>query len=177
MVSSEYYKWIRNELFSPVNGFIITFNIIFFLGILLLFFWYILSSQFETIILDKVEILTLLSKNDPTIKKNIEEYLSTIDINKLAIIAKNEKETRNIQNNDLFVKKLLGWFIVLGTITMICFILLCLHATKNSISKGDLLLVFLLLFSFVTEIIFYFAVIDSWKFIGDYEIVKTYLTS
>jgi hypothetical protein len=169
MVSSEYYKWIRNELFSPVNGFIITFNIIFFLGIL--------CSQFETIILDKVEILTLLSKNDPTIKKNIEEYLSTIDINKLAIIAKNEKETRNIQNNDLFVKKLLGWFIVLGTITMICFILLCLHATKNSISKGDLLLVFLLLFSFVTEIIFYFAVIDSWKFIGDYEIVKTYLTS
>ena len=138
-----YDIWIQGEIFSPVNGFIIVFNVLFFLGVLLIFFWYVLSSQFQTI--------------------NTEE---------LKAAAQAEQIARNTTNQKGFVESLLGWFIVLGVLTLIAFIMLCIHAVGGGINKGDWVLIFLLVLSFVTEIIFYFVVVDSWEFIGDYQLFK-----
>ncbi len=171
-MTSTYGNWIRTEIFNPVNNFIIIFNVIFFLGILLLFFWYILSSQFQNIILDKVEIISLLAQNDTTIKKSVQDYIDTVDINQLKISADSDKIKRTDLNNQLFIEKLLGWFVVLGVVMFICFYLLYLHAINKKMSKGDMILIFLLIFSFVTEIVFYFAVVTPWKFIGDYELIN-----
>jgi len=167
-----YDIWIQGEIFSPVNGFIIVFNVLFFLGVLLIFFWYVLSSQFQTIVLDKVDIITLMATYDENIKTSVTNLIQTINTEELKAAAQAEQIARNTTNQKGFVESLLGWFIVLGVLTLIAFIMLCIHAVGGGINKGDWVLIFLLVLSFVTEIIFYFVVVDSWEFIGDYQLFK-----
>lgn len=174
---STYSKFIMAEVFSPLNIFIIMFNILFFLIVLVLFFWFILSPQFQSIVLDKADIISLLGDSNFKIKTAIGGYLGTIDFDVLEAKANVDSIDRTVINNKNFVDTLLGWFIVIGLVTLASLVFLIKHARKEGggIKTSDWILLLLLVFSFTTEIIFYLVVVKPWQFIGDYELIKTYL--
>jgi len=169
-----YSQWIRGELFSPVNMFIIILNSLFFIGVLVIFFWFILSTQFESIMLDKVDIVTLFAQNDPAVYSSIKEYIDKVDVDQLKATSDSDQNARNTSNTQLFVDNLVWWFAVLGILTLVSFGYLISHGLGN-ITIGEYMLIFLIILSFTTEIVFYFAMVNSWKFIGDFQLLKNLL--
>ena len=184
-IHSDYNTWLKNEIVNPVNSFIISFNILFFLIVLFIFFWYVLSVQFEVIILNKTELITLYAQNDPSVNQAVTAYVQSINLPELQAAAEADETARNKSNLNLLIGypatsnnpfPVFVWYIILSIVTFGLFIWLCVHAAKNGLTSGDKLLLFLLVLSFITEVIFYFAVVNTWEFIGDYEILKTFMT-
>ncbi len=169
--SGKNLKWAGKEVFTGINIFIILLNALFFITVLVIFFWFIVSNQFETIILDKVDIVTLLAKNNPSIYNYIKDYVNNNNIEDIKNISDTDKQTRDKNNVKLFINHMIWWFAVLGILCLI--VLLYLVIKGKGITTGDIVLILLVSVSFTTEIILFFVLIKPWKFIGDFQLMKS----
>ena len=79
----------RNDLIP------IFMNVMFFMAIQTIFFLYVASKQFENVLIDKINIVKVLSENNPYIKSLIQNYKNSYISNKNFDIIISEREKYN----------------------------------------------------------------------------------
>ncbi len=158
---------IIKEVFDPINTLIILLTILFFMTIEILFFWYIVSKEIEKIIQDKSNIISTFAKENKDFKEYIEKYMQDNESN-LKNSSEYQYKIRSEENYKLFYDKFSIPICVIITCIIINIIYL-IHIRRVP-TKIELLLFGLIIFSFITEFIFYFVVIKEWKYISDNKI-------
>lgn len=158
--------------FDSATLFICILNVIVFMIVLLLFFWFILSRQFEITIVSKVDIIVLLAKEDINVRKQI---LNIIDLNyeqvkNQSII--NEYE-RDVFNWELLKNKLGPMIYIFMGLFKLVFLYIIIK--KKSFICVDYLLIFIVLACFIPELLFYYILLENWTFIGDQIIYQNML--
>jgi hypothetical protein len=162
------------DVFHPSNILICVANISVFVIFLILFFWFILSRQFDAIILEKVSIISLIAKYDPEFRKVLLEYLYSNNTSN-DLIAKKQEELRYRENVNSLQIEVLPFTYILGTILILDIIYMVLH--KNKLMFSEWILLILVLGAFITEVIFYFVLVNEWRFIGDFQLIYNILYS
>jgi nitrogen fixation-related uncharacterized protein len=167
-MSSLFKNHIFMEIFNSTNILIVLLTIVFFLGILLLFFWFVLRFQFEDILKSKIEIISLYSKNDPTFKSIMTTLfdikLPDETLNAAKLISDKRDEV-NLNALSATVMPVLYAFIGLLLLTI-----LYIMKTKGfKFTLAEWILVFFVFGAFLTELLFYYIIIINWKLIGDNE--------
>ncbi len=145
------------------------FNIITFFIAIISFFWFVVSKQFNIIIVEKLGIFISLCKKDETFKENIHNYLKSEYVKYIYYSANIHEQNRNSYNYDLLTNELFPYLYVL--IILIVINIFYIIYKRITINKNDLLLFILMFLGFFTEVIFYFVVINEWKYVGDFELL------
>lgn len=158
--------------FDSATLFICILNVIVFMVVLLLFFWFILSRQFEITIVSKVDIIVLLAKEDKNVYNQILEY---IDLNYEQVKNQsiyNEHE-RDVFNWELLKNKIGPMIYIFMGLFKIVIIYIIIK--KKRFIFVDYLLVFFVLACFLPELLFYYILLENWTFIGDQVIYQNML--
>ncbi len=170
----KYYKHIIKEVFNSKNLLINLSNIVIFLIFIILFFWFILSRQFDYIVLDKVNIISLLAKYDKDFNETLTEYLNTNEsLYEIPKKALEQEESRNAYNFILLQTEVFPFLYVVCTSLII--VILYIIVKRKKLLKAEYYLLSFVVFAFITEVIFYFLVIKEWQFIGDYQLLYNVL--
>jgi hypothetical protein len=157
-------RWIKLDI---VDVLINLCNIIIFIAVIIIFFWFIISKQFNVIILDKVNIITLLCQRDILFRNNIRIYMQ--NNNSIKKTAEELEKLRLAYNTDLLVSQLLPYIYAFGSLIVVC--ILVIVYKKRIIVRDEYILFLFIFLGFFTEVVFYFVVINGWKFIGDFELL------
>lgn len=160
---------IFKEIFHSSNILICLSNIAVFVTFLILFFWFVLSKQFDAIILEKVKLISLVAKYDPKFKTVLKNYLYSNDSITLAAKATQQENLRYENNVNALQIEVMPFVYILSTLWTLNLIYMIWYKRKLLFSEWILLL--LVLGAFITEVIFYFILVNEWKFIGDFELV------
>jgi len=184
-MSRFFRKNIILKVFESENLLLMFFNVFIFIVIEIVFFWYILSETLVYIVLDKCQLIVFMLQQDPTLKKNMMAYLNGNDATQLPQRALEEQSARNSNNFNLILQYLgptiYTLFSILMSITiykligyrLVNYILndtrFRINGTK--MSRSSYFLLIFVIFSFVTEILFYYIVIREWKFISDAQLI------
>ena len=187
MKSLKFLK-ILKKVFDSENLLLMDFNVFIFIVVEIIFFWYILSETLVYIVLDKSDLIIYMANQDPIIKKNLINYLNTIDVQETipqrALI---EKEARISYNYNLILTYLGPTVYTIASIlvSIIFYKIIGLklinrvfsrynynyQLDNKPISKSSYHLLLCVIFSFIPEILFYYIVIRTWKFISDAQLI------
>lgn len=155
----------RNDLIP------IFMNVMFFMAIQTIFFLYVASKQFENILIDKINIVKVLSENNPYIKSLIQNYKNSYISNKNFDIIISEREK---YNNEILL-------IYCGIPMIIIFILLLyvifFMKSDKPWSKVDTLSLFFVTLAYLTELFLFFCVITQYIFIGDVNLIYNFVVN
>lgn len=153
---------IIKKVLEPINLIICLTTINFLTVLLLLFFWFILSEHFIYILLDKLDLIIFYLKD---LEKDI-IFDELLNENETLLKTKSIESYNNRYNYNvvlLFTQGVIPYILV-----FILFDLILICRLKQ-INKTDFVLLILSIFSFIFEIMFYFILVQNWKFIGDNE--------
>jgi len=181
-----YYK--NKFIVDSENLLLMFFNIFIFIVIEIIFFWYILSYQIVYIIEDKAYLIVLAAQQNPDLKQQILEYLTnnaSTDISQNAIIDKEARDAYNYQLIFTYLGPMIyAIFAILITIAFYKLIgyriinwLFGLQYNGAKMSCSSYILLVCVIFSFLTEIIYYYVVINQWNFISDAEVILLMISS
>lgn len=148
----------------------------------ILLFWYIISKAVEGIIIDKTYILKEIFRNSTYVKIQLDNFVQGeeyIKIYNKSILDKDERYNFNTQ--------LTWWWmispfsVVIGTtflgIIYTVYIHKYTHNNTLKLDKTDVIILFLLLLCFLTEIIFIFTLVLRYVYISDMDIIIFIMTS
>lgn len=167
---TENVKLTIAEVFDSINILINLLNLVIFIGVIILFFWFVISKQFDNIIYDKTDIIISAARNDENFKAYLKNYLETDYIkNKLPLLAKQQFGNRTEYNVMLLERELLPF--VWSLLTMIGLDVIYMAFKRIKFTYIDYFLLLSVILGFITEILFYYIVIREWKFIGDYTLL------
>jgi len=169
MLLNEY----RKELFTSNNIFLILLSVAIFIFFELLFYWFIISNQIEYILNDKAMLVVLAARDDPSINTNVLHFITNNSVTQEQL---DLLKAQRMALNWVAMINLLGpmFFTVLGLIGLIIIykILYYVIFRKNTMTYVFGYTVFLTMFVFLVEILFYYLVINPWKIISDAEFIK-----
>ena len=149
-----------------LNNIILIFvNVLIFILMQTIFFYFVGSRQLEKVINDKVDIVNQYMKYDSSYKSKIKEYMNTEKIKNIINKAEDEEKERTQENIEI-IKKWIGTpLIVLVSLLLICFIIFIIAKKKwTGIDNVGLSLVFT---AYLTEICIFFGIIQKYIFLGD----------
>lgn len=170
MPLTTYLKHVYREIFSSVNLFISLANIIVFIIFIIAFFWFVLSNQFQTIILDKVSVIIILAKNDPAFNQTLYNFIKN---NNITEKAQQQYENRTNHNLQLMFTDLFP-FIYAGFVAEVS-ILIYIILNKIKLSFPEWILLFFVFGAFITDAIVFFTLIYPWQFIGDAKLMSSFV--
>lgn len=158
-----------SRYFDSVGVFICVLNIIVFMITLMIFFWFIISRQFETVILSKIDIIVLTLKENKVLRDKILEqiYLEYDNIKNIAVENEQGRNNHNFEQ----LKNKIGPFIY-SFISLLFTIIGYILFKKIKFDIIDVILVFLVIFAFSTEIVLFYVLVNNWIFIGDQTVIK-----
>mgnify|MGYP001174854305 CR=1 FL=1 len=153
------------------NNMILTFsNIIFFIVVQTLFFYFIASKQFNIVLGDKVGIFNeYVSRNKP-LKEQIRMFFASKDYENIKEGAKEEEEDREEYNQNLLKSWILPPLSIATTILLLFILKLFLY--DEPWSEVDTVGLFLVVTAYTTEILFYLGIVQQFKFYGDNQIFQ-----
>ena len=149
---------------SVIVIFISVLNTVVFMLTLVCFFWFVISKQFESTILSKVDILVLIAQKDAIVKQFILAEISE-NYSELVATANENGAVRNAYNFNLLKNKLGPFIYAFFSILFLLSIYILIQRIK--LDKMDKILVGLVALVFSTELIFYVVVLRNWVFLGD----------
>lgn len=156
------------EVFNKYTIIAILLNCLIFYTAQHFFFNYIISKQLEKVVLDKVEILKLLMKEDENIKNNIlnniNEEFDTVKENSAKI-----KASRHQINKGTTFKFIAIPIVIL--ITLIIFFFLNIKTTQR-FNSFDFISIIAIFLAYVSEIYFLFMIVKKYIHIGDFKIIN-----
>jgi len=175
MIHKKLFKRFLIDLCTSENLLLMFFNIFIFMIIEVIFFWYVLSYQIVYIIENKAELLVLAAQQNPSVKKQVLLYLNNGTESSAAIEDRNLRNSINVQ----LIFQYLGPFmyVIFSILILIIIYKICGYRLVNKILKNQYdgskmsassyFLLMCVICSFITEIIYYFVVINQWNFISD----------
>lgn len=157
---------------------IILTNVLFFTIVQILFFKFIASKQYETVLVSKLDIIKRYSKKNPEFKefidKNKQNFLETNNID----IKKQRKEREN--NNYKLIIDYCSKPIIISIFALILILVISktdMFSSILNINKTNwndvytLGLIFVLL-AYGTEILFFLFIVKKYEFVGDFYILN-----
>jgi hypothetical protein len=153
------YTWIN-----------ILLTVLFFIIVQTLFFLYIVSKQYDSIILDKSEILTMLGDNNNI----IQSYINKAKETKLKEF-KEKAEKENLKRYELNKELVIKYCFIPSMVISGLLLLVILYSIFNR--KGDkwtyveTISLILILTSYLTELYFFFFIVRKYEMLGDIEIL------
>ena len=156
---------------KPSNLILMIVNISAFVIVSVLWFWYIGSQQLFVFLDQKAHVFNNIARNDENFNKLVEDMIQsakndTANIEKV----KQDIKNRNNRNVDLFRELIAPPLTILGCLFILSigyFFFRC-----DTWGWSETILVFLLLFAFLTEIIFFFVIIQDFQFMSNTTILS-----
>lgn len=165
------YIW-SNDIYLKRNDLIPIFmNVMFFMVIQTIFFLYVASKQFENVLIDKINILKVLSENNPYIKSLIQNYKTSYITNKNFDIIIAERER---YNNEIL---LIYCGIPIIVISILLLYVIFFMKSDKSWNRVDSLSLFFVTLAYLTELFLFFCVITQFIFIGDINLIYNFVVN
>jgi hypothetical protein len=164
------------ELNISYAGLIIIFsNVLSFMIIEALFFWYIIGRNFETIIDEKASAFKQIYKEIDGINTTVDKFINSVNITELEISAREFRDIRHTHNINEFSRWLTGPIVTISILLILC--ILAEFRYKKKFDITDFKILIFIFFSFTTEIIFYFVVIYNSDILSDIEFIEIMATN
>jgi hypothetical protein len=158
------------DIFKSANIIIIFVNIVVFMIMQILFFRYIASNQFTSVLRDKANIFEAYLKYDPETAKKYKLLKSSNKVKNIEKIAESQEMERDESNNlSMFIWT--GTPIILIFLIIVVFIIL-LFFRKEKWDDVDTILLLSVVFVYSTEILSYYIIINKYQFYGDQAICR-----
>ena len=160
------------SIFFSNNMITLLSNVIFYIVVQTLFFYFIGSKQFNNVLENKVDIVVSYAKKNIYLKEFIKEYISNENAKKLEKEAKKQKKKREKYNRSLIFK----W---IGIPLLICIVVLLINIFKlfilgESWGRSDNIILLLVIFAYSTELCFFFGIVKQYEFYGDHKIYRSF---
>jgi hypothetical protein len=159
------------------NDWIVIFsNVLFFMVVQTFFFRYVVSKQYENVLVSKLQMVkTLVSKNE-SVKQQVEEFKQNT-IAKYKDIAVEKEIKRNIENKKLTFQYCWSLIIIVTTIlTGLAIYSIYGHLSgSHKWTLPDTLNILFVLLAYSTEVFFYFFIVRKYEFVGDNYIITNVL--
>lgn len=152
---------------------VICLNIFIFYILQFLFFYFIIEKQYLTLLLDKANILLLAMKENTLLNTSIKlNILSTFEeVKQNAEISRAAKDKYNL-------KLIITYFgIPLSVILGMLLISIIFFRSKRNWTKYDTINVFMIILAYITEIYFFFMIVQKYNHIGDIKLIHNILKS
>lgn len=147
---------------------VILLNIIIFFGLQFLFFYYIMQYMYADIIKDKVNTLIELMKLNKDYKTIILNYIK----NNYKQTKSDAEENIKLKNNINSKLTLIYIIIPYSIVIILLFINLLLNKTSVSWNSLDTFNVFIIILAYITEIYFFYFILNKYIFIGDINLLN-----
>jgi hypothetical protein len=163
---------------DPRNILTILINVISFVAIETVFFWYIASGYLFDLLQEKADVVVDYARQNPEFRASLQESLnSDKNAKDLPVLAEQLKQKRDAMNTDLVTVYVFPVLVVLLVLIFITVARLAVFS-RESLRATDILLLTLVLFGFTTELYMYTTVISNLQYIGNndllYTIIKGY---
>lgn len=155
------------------NLIITSSNMFTFMTVQILFFYFIATKLFPKLILSKVSAINKYNQYDVNTKKIFMDFKKTNQFKRLKRITDNQIELRNYLNIQLIMNKLIPIVLVILFFILINIIRLQLDNNQH-FEFVDWVLLFLVIFAFTTELIYFFFIVEQYYFVGDIELIKKF---
>jgi hypothetical protein len=148
-------------------------TILFFLIVQTLFFIFIGSKQYDTLLLSKSKILSHLGKYNNNVKQSIDIIKTDAELSGLKERADNARKIRNSKNKKLLIKYCIIPIIIITLILsfILLYIFLSKTTNKNKWTYIETINLILILSSYLTELYFFFFIVRKYEIIGDHELI------
>lgn len=158
---------------------LIIVNLIFFISIQMVFFNYVVSTLYETLLTNKINFVKTFEDNNSNIKtliqnvkNNFLENYKNNTFNTIKYFDQLKSQRQSINNN---LTLMYGGI----PIVVLCFILLCIfirkHNFRNKWNFSYTFGIFLIISSYIVEVILFFCIISQYEFIGDNYLIYNFL--
>ena len=162
-------KATAKDVVDPSNLLILVANILAFVVLETLFFWFIASHSVERVLEEKASFIADFMEKKGFTKEMLTEYLNSEYATKtLPEIANEQQREREQQNWDLVVKYIQP--VVIGLSVALFLLFVYMRYKRQPLTRIDVFLLFLVLGAFSTELYFYLTVTSQVIYIGDTEI-------
>lgn len=148
-------------------------NMFTFMTVQILFFYFIATNLFPKLILSKTSALKEYNQYDSNTRKVFQDFKNSNEFKRLERIKGNQEELRNYLNIQLIMNKLIPIVMVILFFILANIIRLQLDTTQH-FAFVDGFLLFLVLFAFTTEVIYFFFIVEQYYFVGDIELIKKF---
>ena len=162
-------------IFSSNNMIINVSNIICFITIQTLFFYFIASKQFNKLLIDKTEIVSSYISHDPDLRAHANQYFHGEEWKDITNTGKQQTKLRTKANVSLINRKIVP-LVLVAVCILGCFVYKLTH-NNEPWSRIDTILLTLVLGAFTTEFLFFIGIVSQYQHYGDhaiyYKLLKT----
>jgi hypothetical protein len=161
-------NFVKNFESSDILITLITITL--FLLVIILFFWFVISSHFSDIIHYYLGIIN--GYVDQQTDKAKEKLKSELLKSRNSIIdkAKKEEEENNQFNINLIKEKLVPFYASFCVLSFVCFVYMIYY--KRPFGNIEILLVLFIFIAFSADLSVYFIIASRWIFLTDQELIK-----
>ena len=162
-------------IFSSNNMVINISNIICFITIQTLFFYFIASKQFNELLIDKTGIVSSYISHDQDLRFGANQYFHGPEWKDILEKGQQQSKTRTNANLSLIKRKIVP-LIIAAICVLGCFV----YKLKNNSepwSRTDTILLTLVMGAFTTEFLFFIGIVSQYQHYGDHAIYYTLLKS
>lgn len=155
----------KSELFESANMIVVIATIIFFIIMQTLFFRYITANQLKIVLEDKADFFEEYLKHDENANARylaFKESKQYHNIQEEAIREEKIRDSKNLTETMLWI----GIPLILMIILFLFFIILLIFK-EHAWDSTDTMLLCFVVFSYITEIFFYFGIIRQYQYYGD----------
>lgn len=162
-------------VFESSNMIVTVSNIIFFIVVQTMFFYFIASKQFNVVLNNKVGILNEFASRDDELRSNIKAFFASDAYKQIEEAAEVEAEERVAYNTKLIK----NWIV---PPLLACIALLLIFLIKRSVynepwGAADTLGLILVVSAYTTEVLFYLGIVRRFEFYGDIQIYDKIYTN
>lgn len=156
---------------SSADFICICLNVMFFITVQTLFFKYIGSTQYEKLIEKKLDWMKLLARKNPDFKASLKSIRDTYS-EKYKVTQEQMRIEREKENKKLEWQYSWVWVLILGIATVV---FTAITFYRKSWTQVDTLTLICVIFAYITELIFFFAIFKQYELVGDNYIIGGFL--
>lgn len=162
-------------IFSSNNMVVNISNVICFITIQTLFFYFIASKQFNKLLIDKTEIVSSYITHNPDLRSTAKHYFGGPEWKDIVDKGHQQSTRRTNANLELIQQKIVPLVLVaLGVLG--CFVYKLVH-NNEPWTHIDTILLTLVLGAFTTEFLFFIGIVSQYQHYGDHAIYYKLLKS
>jgi hypothetical protein len=144
-------------------------NVTFIVVIQTLFFWYIASQQYTTVLKEKIKLVRAFADKFPEIKSDLNLMKAEYSTQNAQITQEQEAKRMEI-NIELVKDRVIPFLYVLGGLYLLVFIWKA-FVRKQPWSNVDTWSLIFVLTAYCTELFFFFFIVQKYEFVGDHHII------
>jgi hypothetical protein len=169
-------------IIKPSTVLLIFCNVLIFMFMQVLLFWFVISKAVENIIIDKSAIIKEIINNSTLIQQKFNNYIHSDEYLTVYNQSLIDKQSRTDFNMNLTWKWMLIPFLIIVTILVIGVIYTAYvhrYTQYNTLKldKTDLIVLAMVFLSFLTEIIFIFVLVMRYVYVSDMDMVIFFMNS